>query len=288
MSHKRTKFRFSITVDENVFANLIHEYAVVDSMKQFYIKDGIFYMNDSATGCQSLDYSIANGELILRAWIGGWNRPMPLSGKVNFLLISAFRNKLMNLITALQNAGAILLSEEDVEENYLLISNPSGNKQIIDLRKVNQEMNNNTTQYGSMQQAPNNNTQQFESAQQSEAPYAAPVNNAQSSGNYLYTGNYQSQNMQNTQGSGAFGELQEKELKRKILLTKIGFVMSILNTLLLLTGKSFLGGLGYLLIIGMGMQGLKTEKHKLAVSTIAISSITGILFLLLVIIGMFV
>lgn len=243
MNYRKTRFRFQISENQERFSQVIMRYITIDGMKQFNIKQGVYYMNDVVTGGQNLEYAFINNELVIRAWIGGWNRPMPLSGKMNILLINAFRSKLTDLFTALQNEGAIFLGEDEVEDIALYTPNTSGVVKVVKLQDMN--------------------------------PHQGTIIQMQSSNNM---------NM----NTDALDDFKQKENNRKELLTKIGLGIAILNALFLLTGNSILGGLGYIITISLGVQGLKTKCRKLAIATIAISAISGIIFLFLVIIGLLV
>lgn len=245
MKHGKTKLTFRINDNPEKYTRLIHQYAVIDEMKLFHVKDGIYYMNDSVTGGQSLEYAVYGNELILQAWISGYNRPTPLEGKVNLLLINAFRNKLVTLVNSLQQEGAVYTGEEVVESIALLNPNPTGQVQVIKLNKEN---------------ISNSSNQDKNQATTFNA--APPVTNP------------------------AMQQLQDKEMKRKNILVTAGFVIAILNILLLvLSGNSVLGGLGYIITFYAGSQGLHTPKHKMAIATLIITGISVVIFLFLLIAG---
>lgn len=246
MKKGKTRFTFKITDGSVKYSELIHQYAVTDGMKLFCIKDGIYYMNDAVTGCQSLEYTIHDNELILQAWIGGYNRPMPLEGRVNILLINAYRNKLVTLINALQQAGASFVGENIVNDITLLKANPTGQVKIIPLQ--------------------NGNITSFQNQQ-------------------INFNSGEDKTIQSNHNS-TMQELYDKESKRKNILVTIGFIFAVINVILLvLSGSSILGGLGYLLTIYAGSQGLNTPKHKMAIATLVISIISLTLFLFLAIVG---
>lgn len=187
-------------------------------------------------------------ELILQAWIGGYNRPMPLEGKVNLLLINAYRNKLVTLIDALQQEGASFIGENIVNDITLLKPNPTGKVKVISLRKEK------ITNFQNQQMDFNANADEDKTTQ--------------------------------LKNNLAMQELYDKESKRKNILVTVGFWIAVINAILLvLSGSSILGGLGYILTIYAGSQGLNTPKHKMAIATLFISIVSVILFLLLVTVG---
>lgn len=68
-----------------------------------------------------------------------------------------------------------------------------------------------------------------------------------------------------------------------------GFIASLLSFVLVFTGIIYVGGLGYLIIYGLSITGLKSKKKKgFAIAAIVITSISLILFILLFILALIV
>gem|GEM_PF-4602322 len=88
------------------------------------------------------------------------------------------------------------------------------------------------------------------------------------------------------QAAAGFEEAAEKKNGNFAI---AGFIASLLSFVLVFTGIIYVGGLGYLIIYGLSITGLKSKKKKgFAIAAIVITSISLILFILLFILALIV